>query len=270
MNHDTPPAGIDSGTAHPARRYDYWLGGKDNYAADRASGDAIAAVWPHIVTAARANRHFLRRAVTHLTADAGIRQFLDIGTGLPTAANTHDIAQDLAPESRIVYVDNDPLVMTHARALLTSHPAGATNYIQADLRDPTAILKDPALGDTLDLTRPVALMLVAVLHFLRDDDQPHAIVRTLIDALTPGSYLVLSHATTDYLPAAAAARLTSGTVPGTGDFTSRTRDQVEAFFDGLHLVHPGLQVVSAWRPDPGTTPPPPDQVSVYGAVARKP
>jgi hypothetical protein len=261
---------LDTTVAHPARRYDYWLGGKDNFQADRDSGDAIARIWPHIRTAARANRDFLHRAARYLVAEAGIRQFLDIGTGLPTADNTHDIVQRLAPDSRVLYVDNDPLVLVHARALLTSHPAGATDYLQADLRDPTGILNHPTLADTLDLTKPVALMLVAVLHFLRDTDHPHAIVRTLMDALPPGSHLVLSHASADLLPAPVAAQLATADIPGRGDFTDRTRGQIEAFFDRLDVVKPGIQIVSQWRAEPCNSPPPPEEVSVYGGIGRKP
>ncbi|GAA2553953.1 hypothetical protein GCM10010435_25450 [Winogradskya consettensis] len=177
---------IDTSTAHPARRYNYWLGGKDNFAADRASGDAIAAAFPTTRMAVIENRQFLSRAVTHLTRDAGIRQFLDIGTGLPSADNTHEVAQAIAPDARIVYVDNDPLVLTHARALLTGTPAGATAYLHADLREPERILADPQLAEVLDLTQPVALMLVAVLHFVAESDDPYAKVAHLLDALPTG------------------------------------------------------------------------------------
>jgi hypothetical protein len=270
MTSDPLPPTVDTTTAHPARRYDYWLGGKDNFAADRESGDAVAAFFPGIRTAARENRRFLHRAVRYLVEQAGVRQFLDIGTGLPTADNTHSIAQRLDPGSRIVYVDNDPLVLVHARALLTSDPRGATEYLHADLREPQAILADDGLKATLDLSEPVGVLLVAILHFLPDDAQAYAVVKTVVDAVAPGSYLVVSHATTDLLPAATAEKLATGDIPGRGEFTGRTRAQVAEFFDGLTLVDPGVQVVSDWRPDPGSTPPPPEQVSVYGAVARKP
>ncbi len=192
-------ARIDMTRPHPARRYDYWLGGKDNFQADRDAAEAIAAVFPSIRTAARENRAFMQRAVRFLAAEAGIRQFLDIGTGLPTANNVHDVAQGIAPESRIVYVDNDPLVLTHARALLTSSDEGATAYIDADVRNPEKILSDPAVQNTLDLSQPVALLLVAILHFIEDDDDPYGIVKRLFSALPAGSYLVLSHATFDPL-----------------------------------------------------------------------
>jgi hypothetical protein len=263
------PPPIDTATAHPARRYNYWLGGKDNFAADRQSADAIEAIFPGIRTAAVENRRFLHRAVRYLVRDAGIRQFLDIGTGLPTADNTHDVAQRHAPQSRIVYVDNDPLVLAHARALLTSDPRGATAYLDADLRDPGKILTDKTLTDTLDLTQPVALLLVAILHFLPDTQQAHGIVHTLTDALPAGSFLVITHATTDLLDPDTARTLDTTDIPGRGDFTARTRTQVEHFLDGLDLVPPGLTVISDWRPDPDTTAPQQQDVSVYGAVARK-
>ncbi|MEV4709609.1 SAM-dependent methyltransferase [Actinoplanes sp. NPDC049316] len=261
---------IDTSKAHPARRYNYWLGGKDNFAADRESGDAIANIWPHIVIAARANRAFLKRAVTYCVAEAGIRQFLDIGTGMPTADNTHEVAQQLAPESRIVYVDNDPMVLAHARALLTSDPAGATSYIDADLRRPADILTDPALRATLDLTQPVALMLVAVMHFVPETAEPYRLVHTLMDALPAGSHLVLTHASSAMIPRPAAEQLSTASFPGRDDFYDRDPQQIAKFFDGLNLVEPGLQIVSDWRPDPASPNVPPEQVSVYGGVAVKP
>jgi hypothetical protein len=260
---------IDTTTAHPARRYNYWLGGKDNFAADRQSGDAIEAIFPGIRTAAVENRRFLHRAVRYLVQDAGVRQFLDIGTGLPTADNTHDVAQRLAPQSRVVYVDNDPLVLAHARALLTSDPRGATAYLDADLREPGKILADSALTDTLDLSEPIGLLLVAILHFLPDTQHAHTIVRTLMDALPAGSFLVISHATTELLEPDTARALETSDFPGRGDFTGRTRAQVQRFFDGLDLVPPGLTPISDWRPDPDTTPPQPHDASIYAAVARK-
>jgi hypothetical protein len=270
ITNDPLPPKVDTSVAHPARRYDYWLGGKDNFAVDRESGDAIAEIFPGIRIAAMENRRFLHRAVRYLVVQAGVRQFLDIGTGLPTADNTHSIAQRLDPSSRIVYVDNDPLVLVHARALLTSSPEGKAAYVEADLREPQTILADDSVKATLDLSEPVGVLLVAILHFLPNDAQAYAAVRTLIDAMAPGSYLVISHATTDLLPANTAEKVATRDFPGSGTFTGRTRAQVATFFDGLTLVDPGLQVVSNWRPNPGITPPPPDQVSVHGAVARKP
>ncbi|HEY3000917.1 MAG TPA: SAM-dependent methyltransferase [Kribbellaceae bacterium] len=261
---------IDTSVAHPARRYNYWLGGKDNFAADRASADAIERIFPGIRTAAIENRRFLHRAVRHLVEQEVVRQFLDVGTGLPTRDNTHEVAQRLDPTARVVYVDNDPIVLVHARALLTSHPAGATAYLEADLRTPQDILTAPELTGTLDLTQPVAVLLVAVLHFLPDHHQAYTAVRTLMAAMPGGSFLVISHATTDLLPADTARRLTAPDVPGRGEFTPRSSEQIARFFDGLSLTDPGVQVISAWRPDPSRSQPPPDQVAAYGAVARKP
>jgi trans-aconitate methyltransferase len=257
---------LDTTRAHPARRYDYWLGGKDNFAADRESGDMVAAQFPGIRIAVIENRKFLRRAV-HLLAEQGVRQFLDIGAGLPTADNVHQVAQRVRPDARIVYVDNDPLVLTHARALLSSDPLGRTAYLDADLVQPEAILGDPVLRDTLDLEQPVALMLVAVLHFLADNDQAYSVVNTLVDALAPGSFLVISHATHDLMPAHVDQRL--GSVPGRGSFTPRTRDQVARFGQGLELLEPGLTITSEWRPDPGADLPDPADVAAYAMVARK-
>jgi SAM-dependent methyltransferase len=218
------------------------------------------------VTAARANRDFLQRAVTYCVQEAGIRQFLDIGTGLPTADNTHEVAQRLAPDARVVYVDNDPLVMVHARALLTSSPEGRTDYIEADLREPAEILGHPQLAGTLDLSKPVALMLVATLHFLLDDKQAYTVVKQLVDRLAPGSYLVATHATADFLDAQTRSKLAAMN----NDIVPRDRDQFTRFFTDLDLVEPGVEVITNWRPDPGVTMPPPEQVSVYGAVARIP
>lgn len=256
---------VDSTVPHPARRYNYWLDGKDNFAADRASGDAIKEAFPQIVAAARENRRFLGRAVKVL-GDLGVRQFLDIGTGLPTAGNTHEVAQAHDPSARVVYVDNDPLVLAHARALLTSHPEGRTAYLQADLRDPEGILADPELAATLDLDEPVALLLVAVLHFVGPGDDPYGLVRTLLDRLPSGSYLVLTHATSDLLAPQVRAKLSA--LPS--DFTDRSEAEVRRFFDGLEMLEPGLVVVSEWRLDEGATPVDPSHVSVWGAVARKP
>ncbi len=260
-------ARIDTTRPHPARRYDYWLGGKDNFQADREAAEAIAAVFPHIRTAARENRAFMRRAVSHLAAEAGIRQFLDIGTGLPTANNVHDVAQGVAPESRIVYVDNDPLVLTHARALLTSSEQGATAYIDADLRDPEKILSDAAVRDTLDWSQPVALLLVAVLHFVEDNEDPYAIVRQLVSALPAGSYLVLSHATFDPLDPETIAAMNAVNQGNKPAFSPRSLDEVSRFFDGLALLEPGIVSVADWRPEPGPRPTP-AQTTGYGAVAR--
>ena len=262
------PPEFNTGVAHPARVYDYFLGGKDNYASDRVLGDAIIAAMPSTLTAARANRAFLGRAVRYLVREAGIRQFLDIGTGIPTAGNTHEVAQSAAPESRVFYVDNDPVVLAHARALMTSHPAGATAFIQADLREPGKILADPELRATLDLGRPVALMLLAVLHFLTDADDARGIVAELVGALPPGSYLALTHSTADFSP-----RELSGVADATRQagvrYTPRSQAEVAAFFSGLDLVDPGVVPVLAWRPDDGA-PEDPRTAFIYAAVGRKP
>jgi SAM-dependent methyltransferase len=262
---------IDTTIPHPARRYNYWLGGKDNFRADRASADAIAAAFPHLPGAARENRAFLRRAVRTLAAEAGIRQFLDIGTGLPTADNTHEVAQAIDPQARIVYVDNDPLVLTYARALLAGTEQGATAYIDADLREPARILNDPATRATLDFTQPVALMLVAILHFVPDGDNPHAIVKELVDALAPGSFVVLSHATFDPLDAGTVARLDRVNAGSHPPFCPRTLDEVARFFPGLRLLEPGIVSVADWRAADEPQPrPAPAEVAWYGAVAHKP
>ncbi|MGH3264356.1 MAG: SAM-dependent methyltransferase, partial [Trebonia sp.] len=194
------PRGIDISMPHPARMYDYYLGGKDNFAIDRETAEAALKSWPTGPIAARENRGFLARAVRYLAGDVGIRQFLDIGTGLPSASNTHEVAQEVAPDSRVVYADNDPLVLAHARALLTSTPAGRTAYIEADLREPEKILANPAVRETLDFGRPVALMLVAILHFFTDEEDPGGIVTTLLAALPPGSYLVASSLSPEHNP----------------------------------------------------------------------
>jgi hypothetical protein len=269
-----PPTGaqplsarIDTTVAHSARRYDYWLGGKDNFAADRESGDAIAAVFPTVRTAVLENRRFLNRAVTFLAKEVGIRQFLDIGTGIPTANNTHQVAQSIAPESRVVYVDNDPIVLAHARALLTSTPEGATAYLDADLHDPGKILADPGLA-TLDLSQPVALMLLAVLHFITDEHDPHQIVRQLVGALPSGSYVVVSHSTSDDLPAEVIADIDAGRY---GMLAMRPKAQIARFFDGLELVEPGIVPTVYWRAENEPQPRPlPIDVRMYAAVARVP
>lgn len=256
---------IDTSVPHPARRYNYWLGGKDNFAADRASGDAVAAVFPSIRTAALENRLFLRRAVTFLAQEAGIHQYLDIGTGLPTADNTHEVAQRAARHSKVVYVDNDPLVMVHARALLTSSPeVGVTDYVEADLREPGKILQEAAR--TLDFSQPVALMLIAVLHFVADDEGPYGVVAQLVDALAPGSYMVISHATGDYLSAEALESFSRA--PARPSF--RNREQVTQFFTGLELLPPGVVSSVQWRAeDEAGTRPSVEDAATYCGVAKK-
>jgi len=237
---------FDTSVAHVARVYNYWLGGKDNFAADRAAGDGAIKAFPNIPLSARANRAFLARAVRFLAGEVGIRQFLDIGTGIPSANNTHEVAQLVVPESRIVYVDNDPVVLTHARALLTSDPAGATDYIDADLRHPLRILEGAAR--TLDFERPVAVMLMAILQHVSDDEDPYQVVATLRDALPPGSYLALSHPASD-IDAEAMAKMAEILNQMMAEkVTFRGRAAVSRFFDGLELVEPGLVQASKWRP----------------------
>jgi S-adenosyl methyltransferase len=264
---DLPPE-INTNVAHSARVYNYWLGGKDNFAADRALGDAIIKAVPSTVFGARANRAFLGRAVRYLATEAGIRQFLDIGTGIPTADNTHEAAQAIAPDSRVLYVDNDPIVLAHARALMTSHPGGSTAFIHADLRDPDKVLNHPKLRATLDLGRPVALMLIAVLHFLTEGDNPQRIVRRLLDALPSGSYLAITHLTADFVsPEEAAVAEAAGRDAGV-TYAPRSQGEIAEFFSGLDLVDPGVVPLLAWRPD--VAPENPRTASVYAAIGRKP
>ncbi|MEV4350035.1 SAM-dependent methyltransferase [Actinoplanes sp. NPDC049596] len=262
---------VDSSVAHPARRYDYWLGGKDNFAADRESADAIEARFPGMRAGIRANRAVLRRMTGFLAGEAGIRQFLDIGTGLPTADNTHEVAQRAAPATRVLYVDNDPLVMSHARALLTSSREGATDYIEADLRAPRVILDAARERQALDFSRPVALMLIAVLHFIRPGrGQAHDVVRTLVDALPSGSYLAATHFTLDFMPPEEQARYQQLLDAGISDIWPRDRDAFAAFFEGLELVEPGIELISRWRPEEQADTTDPSRISIWGAVARKP
>jgi O-methyltransferase involved in polyketide biosynthesis len=222
---------------------------------------------PELVQSARANREFLGRVVRHLAGAAGIRQFLDIGTGLPTANNTHEVAQSVAPDSRIVYVDNDPMVLVHARALLTSTPQGATDYIDADARDPEKVLR--AAADTLDYTRPVAVMLLGIVNFIVDDAEAHAVVSRLVDAVPSGSYLVISHPTLEVNGRAVQQSMRQWNESGATPITARSRDEISGFFAGLEVLEPGVVTCSAWRPDPehpGIT----DKVSEFAAVGRKP
>jgi SAM-dependent methyltransferase len=263
-----PPPEIDTTVPQSARVYDYWLGGKDNFPADRALGEAIAEQVPTIRTQVRAQRAFLGRTVRYLAGEAGIRQFLDVGTGIPTAGNVHEVAQAIAPESRVLYVDNDPIVLAHSRALIPSTREGRVAFILADLREPEAIVADPVLAETLDLTRPIGLVLVGIMHHLRDEDDPRRIVQVLVDALAPGSYLVLSQTTPDFDPEAMrglAAVSERGGIPN----VPRTFADTEPFFTGLELVEPGLVPIVSWRPDPGTQQDP-RSVYAYGGVARKP
>ena len=261
------PPEIDTSVPHSARIWNYWLGGKDNYPVDREAGDQFGAVFPGVVDVTRASRQFLIRAVRFLAGEVEIRQFLDIGTGLPTAENTHEVAQRVAPESRIVYVDNDPVVLIHARALLSSSGEGRTAYVDADLQDPDKILD--AAAETLDFTRPIALMLMGILGHVTDDDEARSIVKRLLDALASGSHLVLCDGT-DTNPAGVAAQEQynrSGAVP----YRLRSPAQLTGFFDGLELVEPGVVSVSQWRPDPADAVGGlPAAVDAFGGVGRKP
>jgi len=265
------PVDLQTDRPHPARVYDYLLGGKDNFAADRAAAEAGLQANPNSRIPPRANRAFLGRAVRYLAGEAGISQFLDIGTGIPTSPNVHEVAQAVEPAARIVYVDNDPIVLTQARALLTAGPQGRTAYIDADLRDIDAILGSAELQRTLDLGRPVGLLLIAVMHFIPDEDDPWALAARLLAALPSGSYLALSHLTGDFDPAAwegvVAVYRRSGVT-----MKVRPKPDIERFFAGLDLIDPGVVSLPRWRPDPSDVGRPPSDaaVSVYGGVARKP
>ncbi|WP_416955822.1 SAM-dependent methyltransferase [Streptomyces sp. Agncl-13] len=259
-----PLARFDTTVPQSARIWNYWLGGKDNYEVDRVAGDAFREIFPGIETGARAARYFLARAVRHLAAEEGIRQFLDIGTGLPSVDNTHEIAQRVVPECRIVYVDNDPLVLAHARALLTSSPEGVTNYVDADLRDPATIVREA--GKTLDFDKPVALMLMGILGHIEDYDEARSIVRRLVDALPSGSYLVHYDSTDTSEAYVDAIRQYNegGSIP----YILRSPEQIAGFFEGLELLEPGVASCSRWRPDDSAWGLP-AEVHQYGGVALK-
>ena len=237
---------FDPSVPHPARIYAYWLGGKDHYAADRHAAEEVMRHRPQVVAGARANRAFLSRVVRFLAAECGIRQFLDIGTGLPAPDSTHGVAQAIAPDSRIVYVDNDPLVLVHARALLTSTRQGSCDYLEADLRDTPALLAGAA--ETLDPSRPAAVLLLAVLHFIADSDDPAGIVATLVSKLAPGSLVVISHLTRDFAPEQVAAGVATYNSLVPTALTPRSHAQVSGLFEGLPLVSPGVVPLTEWRP----------------------
>jgi len=260
-------AEFDTSVAHPARIYDYWLGGKDNFAADRAAGDQVIEIRPEIIVGVRANRRFLGRAVRYLVEREGIRQFLDIGTGLPSADNTHEVAQAIAPDARIVYADNDPIVLAHARALLTSTPEGQTAYISTDLREAGTVLREAAR--TLDFSQPVALMFLMTLQYIPDSDDPHAIVRRYVDALAPGSFLVVSDTTIknqDAILTESTRRMNEGMAGHTRQ-TRRPVAEILRFFDGLELIEPGLAMLDNWRPEPDD--PAGREIPAHCAIARK-
>jgi hypothetical protein len=268
------PFEIDTSVAHAARRYNYWLGGSDNFEADRISGDAVLAAFPSIRVFAVENRRFLRRAVTYLVKEAGIRQFLDIGTGIPSADNVHEVAQGIDPTARVVYADNDPIVLAHARRLLSdTADGGTTAYIHADLREPDAILDHPGLYTTLDLDQPVALLLISVVPFLADSDDPYGKVARLTEALAPGSHLAMSHSTLDFRSAAAAAEFEAlvrrENTRSREPVRLRGRAEFARFFDGMELVPPGIVALPDWRSElPPHERPSAADVSNYSAVAR--
>lgn len=260
-----PSKAVDVTVPHSARVWNYWLGGKDHFAADRELGDKVTQFFPDIVEIARTSRQFLVRAVTFLAGEKGIRQFLDIGTGLPTANNTHEVAQRIAPQSRVVYVDNDPLVLVHARALLTSSPDGATDYIDADVHDPENILA--AATKTLDFSQPVALVMLGILGNVVDYDEARSIVRRLVDAVPSGSYLVLNDGT-NVINKAARDEATRMSIEAGSPYIARSPEQIAGYFEGLELVEPGVVSSSRWRPDPGEELP--AEVDQFGGIARKP
>ncbi len=262
---DEEPPGLNTAVPQTARIWNYWLGGKDNFPVDRQVGDQILEAFPAIVENARASRAFLARTVRYLAGEAGVRQFLDVGTGLPTADNTHQVAQRVAPESRIVYVDNDPIVLTHARALLTSTPEGRTAYVDADLRDPDHVLQEAA--GTLDFTQPVAIMLMGILGHIADDGQAQTIVERLVGAVPSGSYLAMNDGTDTSEEVVEAARIWNQSANPT--YHLRSPDRIARFFDGLELVEPGVVSPPRWRPDPSPAGLPAEIDSACG-VARKP
>jgi SAM-dependent methyltransferase len=258
---------FDPGVAHAARVYSYWLGGKDHYPADRAAAQAVTAHRPQAAAGARANRAFHGRAVRYLAADCGIRQFLDIGTGLPGPRPTHEVAQQVAPDCAVAYADNDPLVLVYARALLTPARHGRCGYVAADLRDPAAILAQASA--TLDFTQPIAVLLLAVLHFLSGTDGPAAIVAALARALAPGSFLALSHLTADFAPAQVSAAIGAYNAAVPAGVTARSHAGVTALFGGLPLVPPGVVPVAEWRPA-GPVRPATPAADLYAGIARTP
>ncbi|HTQ90237.1 MAG TPA: SAM-dependent methyltransferase [Streptosporangiaceae bacterium] len=261
---EDPQVTLDTSVAHPARVYDYWLGGKDNFAADREAAEQVIAANPNVLPGVRANRAFLGRAVRYLAGEAGVRQFLDLGTGLPTAENTHQVAQATAPDARVVYADNDPMVLTYARALLTSTPEGATAYLQADVRDTDKVLAGAA--ETLDFSKPVAVMALMILQYVPDEDDPWDIVRRVLDPLAPGSYLTVSDTVRDI----DTGRVTEGTARlnqrmGPTQLTLRSRPEFERFFDRLEMIEPGIVPLPEWRA-PGSEYP----IPCYAGMGRKP
>jgi hypothetical protein len=261
------PPGVNISVPHSARIYDYWLGGKDNFAIDRAVGEAMIKAIPGMRYMARENRKFVHRAARDMVAKEGIRQFLDIGTGIPTRPNLHEIAQGIAPETRVVYVDNDPIVLVHARALMISTEQGRSEYVSADLRDPQSILTEPVLTSTLDLTQPVGLTMIAVLMLLADEDDPWDKVAQIRDAMPSGSCLAITHPTADFNPVEVSEAVAAATGAGM-TLVARTKDDVERFFGDWEMLEPGLVPVSGWRPDEPVDNP--EAAYYWSGVARKP
>nr|WTA00024.1 SAM-dependent methyltransferase [Streptomyces sp. NBC_00857] len=259
---------FNTGEAHSARVYDYVLGGKDNYPVDQEAGETMIQEWPALRVHMRANREFMHRAADYLVREEGIKQFLDIGTGLPTSPNMHEVVQKVAPDARVVYVDNDPIVLAHARALLTSAPEGRTAYVDADMRDPAAILDSPQFQDLLDVREPVGLMIIGILHFILENDDDHGLVQRLLEPLPAGSFLAMTIGTADFAPeevGRVAAEYARRGMP----MQLRTHAEAGTFFDGLDLVEPGLTQVHHWRPDAGQEDIDDRDIAMYGAVARK-
>ncbi|HLV75244.1 S-adenosyl methyltransferase [Actinomadura hallensis] len=264
--HEQPPVDLKVEVAHPARMYDYYLGGKDNYEADRVAAEAALAAAPELRAIARENRAFLHRVVRHLV-NAGVRQFLDLGAGLPTQRNVHEVAQEIAPETRVVYVDNDPIVLVHARALLSGRGRGRTAVVQADVRDTEAIIADERVRELIDFSEPLAVMLVSVLQFV-PDREPQDIVAPLRDAMPSGGYLVVSHPTQDFRTSQVnevAGAYNRAKAPA----VARRKSEIERVFDGFELLEPGIVQTPLWRPD-GEVTPDLDLIWMYGAVGRKP
>ncbi|MFF4413120.1 SAM-dependent methyltransferase [Streptosporangium sp. NPDC001559] len=262
------PVDLRTNQPHSARVYDYMLGGKDNFAADRKVAEEVMALSPYLRTSVRANRNFMIRVARHLASDLGISQFLDIGTGLPTSPNLHEVVQQVNPDARIVYIDNDPIVLQHARALLVGTPTGRTTYIDADIHDPQGILNAAETQNTLDLSKPVALCLIAILHFIPDENEAHEIVRELMRPLPSGSALALSTIAIDAAPERVTSAVKAFNARGIASKT-RTRAEVDLFFEGLDIVPPGLVPVHHWHPDDEARSLRDDEVSMYGGIGVK-
>jgi O-methyltransferase involved in polyketide biosynthesis len=263
------PAELNTDVPHSARIYDHLLGGKDNFPADREAAAGITRDWPHLAISMRANRAYMARQARFLAAELGIRQFLDIGAGLPTSPNLHEVVQSVAPESRVMYVDNDPIVLVHARTLLAGSAQGRTAYLDADLHDPDGIVASPEFAATFDLSRPVALSLIAILQFIVDEDEAHRIIDRLMAPLPAGSVLALSTVTADSAPDEVTKGVAAYVARGIQE-KARTRPEVEALFRGFDLIEPGVALVNRWRPDEAACAYPDEHVHMYGGIARKP